>query len=1218
MICQQCGKKNDPDAVFCVQCSHPLLKTCHSCNTQNTGDALYCKNCRTELGDTSIAAYANKLQGLRDSAPKGLQEKLRLAKNEIEGQRKPVTILFADIVGSTSIAEKLDPEEWKEVVQGAHHRVSEAIYRYEGTIAQLLGDGVLAFFGAPLTHEDDPERAVRAGLDLQESITDYRRQLAGFVDDFHMRVGIHTGEVVIGQVGTDEHAEYLAIGDTVNVAARMESAAQPGDVLVSETCARLIEHAFELGEFESIKAKGKTEPVRAAVILRLKDKPGLARGIGCVRTPFVGRSTEMNKLKQALASLCQGQGQIVAILGDAGIGKSRLLEQVYQSICEDKDQEKSIHSQSTSIHWLEGRALSYGGSLSFWLINQLLLSDLALPEGTPEARIIVTLRQRLKNLFGDGYLELFPFLAHLLGVKLEGDFERRLRALDRASLRIQTIEVICRYFAQVAGHQPTVLIFEDLHWADPSSLETLNHLMKVTDRAALLILCLMRIDRTHESWNVKLRAETNFAHRYTEIFIERLEDNESRQLLHELLGVLDLPEDVQHLVMHRSEGNPFYLEEVIHHLVERGLISRKWDSWVVASEIGEIGVPETLQGILLARIDCLEEDIRRTLQMASVIGRSFLYRILDAISEAEKHLDDHLSQLQRLDLVREKSRIPDLEYIFKHSLTQEAAYESLLIERRKEFHLRVAEALQQLFPDHADEFYGLVAHHWERGGNAEKAIKYHLLAGERAQRLHAHLEALGYFNSALKLVGEEDQIYFSIIHRRALVLLELYQGELAVDDFEIIHNQVLKTGNQEVELEALLGLARANYIIALDESKGDSASKSRAYFEAAYTLASEIGDQAGMVKALVPTIWLEDFWPDYEEQGRANAREALELSLGLGDEDLILDSKLATFYTGTFLDLKLAEILQHELEEREDITRLNALQFRLMWANLLRGYFHQAVKSCETGITLAEKMGVPPVQYPTLKALALLNLGRFDEARRSLDDEVADEAHRLGRAFKELGLGVYYLELMAYDEAIEKLESAIKQAKLLGRVWMQNSARISLVKAIAESGLKDRQCYKENLQNLESINKPKAIVRIGEFARVEGKLSEAIEIAEKAESLAKEAGFRPDTVDALMLKAQAYSDMEMPKEAIAISEQAIRLAEEMSYLPMLWRIRGIKAEGLMRLGEEIEAENEYEKARDVIRQLAENISDETHKQTFLSSPLVAAILNPLGSRSERR
>ena len=1213
MICQQCGKKNDSDAVFCVQCSQPILKSCPSCSTQNPGDARFCKQCRTELGDTSIAAQTNKLQMLRDSAPEGLQEKLRLAQTEIEGQRKPVTIVFADIVGSTTIAEKLDPEEWKEVVQGAHHRVSEAIYRYEGTIAQLLGDGVLAFFGAPLTHENDPERAVRAALDLQESIADYRRQLAGFIDDFHMRVGIHVGEVVVGQVGTDEHAEYLAIGDAVNVAARIESAAQPGEVLVSETCVRLIEHTFEVGDLKPVKAKGKTEAVQAATVLGVKDEPGLARGIGGVRTPFVGRSVEINKLKQALQRLCQGQGQIVSILGDAGIGKSRLLEQVYQNICESGDQEQSSHYQPSSIRWLEGRALSYGGSLSFWTINQLLLSDLALPDGAPEARIIVALRRRLKDLFGDEYIELMPFLAHLLGVELEGDIERRIRSLDRASLRLQTIEVICRYFSQAAGHQPTVLIFEDLHWADPSSLETLNHLMKVTDRAALMILCLTRVERSHASWNIKLRAETDFSHRYTEIFVKRLEDNESLQFVLEILGALDLPEDIQHLVMTRSEGNPFYLEEVIHHLIERGFISRKGDRWAVAPEVGEIGVPETLQGILLTRIDRLEENIRRTLQMASVIGRSFQYRLLNAISDVEKQLEDHLSQLQRLDLVREKSRQPELEYIFKHSLTQEAAYESLLIERRKEFHLRVADALQELFPDHADEFFGLMAYHWERGGNTEKAIKYHLLAGERAQKLHAHLEALGDFNSALELVGEEDPTHFSILRRRAQVLLELFNGKDAVADFEEIHNQTITAGDQTVELEALLGLGRANYIIALDESEGESALKSRFFYETAYTLASEIGDKAGMVKALVPTVWLEDFWPDYEEQARANAQEALELSLTLDNEELILDSKLVTFYTGSLRDLELGEALQRELKKRHDVTRLNMLYFTFMWAHLRYGNFHQAIKSCETGMTLAEKIGVPPVQYPTLKALALLNLGRFDEARRSLDEEVADEAHQLGRAFKELGIGIYFLALMAYDKAIERFDSAIRQATSLGRVWMQTLARINIARALAEDGHKDLSRSKDIFQHLINLDNPDAMVRLGDYARVENRFTEALEQAEKAEILTRETGYLPSTVHALLLKSQILLDQGNLQEAISIAEQGIQMAEAMEYLPMLWRVRGLKAEGLMRMGKKAKAENEYEQACDVIHQLAANISDETLKETFLGSLLVAAVLNPTGS-----
>ncbi len=760
MICQQCDKANDSDAVFCVQCSQPLLKSCTSCSTQNPGDARFCKKCRTELGDTSIATRANKLQDLRDSAPKGLQEKLRLVQTEIEGQRKPVTILFADIVGSTSIAEKLDPEEWKEVVQGAHHRVSEAIHRYEGTIAQLLGDGVLAFFGAPLTHENDPERAVRAALDLQESIADYSRQLAGFVDDFHMRMGIHTGEVVVGPVGTDEHAEYLAIGDAVNVAARIESAAQPGEVLVSETCVRLIEHAFELGELESIKAKGKTDPVRAAAVWRLKDEPDLARGIGGVRAPFVGREAEVAQLEQALLALCQGQGQVVALLGDAGIGKTRLLEQVRERTCGGEPQDQATHFEPSTIHWLEGRALSYGSSLSFWTINQLLVNDLNLTDGAPQVKIMAALRKRLLELFGaEKASSVLPYLVHLLELTLEGDEGELIQHMDGEAIKYQALIYLSDYFERLAADAPTVLVIEDLHWADPSSLEVLERLFALTDRVPLMVALLMRVDREHGSWDLKTTAEKDFPHRTTEITLHRLGSHESRILVEQLLGAEGLPDEIRELILIRSEGNPFYLEEVVRHLLEGGLIQELDGQWVVAEDIDTLGIPDTLQGVLLARIDRLEEDVRDTLQRASVIGKSFLYKLLESIAEAECELESHLSQLQRVDLVREKTRLPELEYIFKHSLTQEAAYNSLLLERRKAFHRQVGVALEQLFPDRQEEFLGLLAHHFKAAGDLEKAADYLIRAGDKARLADAHDEAVELYRGALPILqAMNDQV----------------------------------------------------------------------------------------------------------------------------------------------------------------------------------------------------------------------------------------------------------------------------------------------------------------------------------------------------------------------------------------------------------------------------------------------------------------------------
>ncbi|MES0344096.1 MAG: ABC transporter substrate-binding protein [Anaerolineales bacterium] len=712
------------------------------------------------MGDTSIAAQANKLQDLRDSTPMGLQEKLRLAQSEIEGQRKPVTILFADIVGSTSIAEKLDPEEWKEVVQGAHHRVSEAIHRYEGTIAQLLGDGVLAFFGAPLTHENDPERAVRAALDLQESIADYRHQLAGFVDDLYMRVGIHSGEVVVGQVGTDEHAEYLAIGDAVNVAARIESAAQPGQVLVSEICARLIEHAFELDEIKEIKAKGKTEPVRATVVLSLKAEPSLARGIGSVRAPFVGREAEVAQLEQALLALCQGQGQIVALLGDAGIGKTRLLEQVRERICGGEPQNEPTHHEPSTIRWLEGRALSYGSSLSFWTINQLLLDDLDLTDLAPQVKIIAALRKRLLELFGEGKVSnVLPYLAHLLELTLEGDEGELIQHMDGEAIKYQTLIYLSDYFERVATDAPTVLVLEDLHWVDPSSLEVLERLLALTDRVPLMVALLMRVDREHGSWDLKTNAEKDFPHRTTEITLHRLGSQESQILVEQLLGAEGLLDEIRELILIRSEGNPFYLEEVVRHLLESGLIQEIDGQWVVADEIDTLGIPDTLQGVLLARIDRLEGDVRDTLQRASVIGKSFLYKLLQSIAEAENELESHLSQLQRVDLVREKTRLPELEYIFKHSLTQEAAYNSLLLERRKAFHRQVGVALEQLFPDRQEEFLGLLAHHFRAAGDLEKAADYLIRAGDKARLADAHDEAVELYRGALPILQAlNDQV----------------------------------------------------------------------------------------------------------------------------------------------------------------------------------------------------------------------------------------------------------------------------------------------------------------------------------------------------------------------------------------------------------------------------------------------------------------------------
>lgn len=774
MICSQCGYENDLDATFCENCGSNLTTLCPECGTSLKPGVGFCKKCGARISKPSrTLENSERLAVLQKAAPAELKEKIRAVSTEIEGERKPVTILFTDIVGSTAHAEKLDPEEWMEIVAGAHRRVSQAIYRYEGTIAQLLGDGVLAFFGAPVTHEDDPLRAVRAALDIQMMITEYERELSGYLEHFQMRIGLNTGTVVVGNLGSDLHMEYLAVGDAVNLAARLQSAAGPGGVLISESTARLVKASIELQPLGEITVKGKAEPVNVYQVLKEKAVPESGRGYVELRSPLVGRDEELAVLHATLMSLANGHGQIVAIIGEAGIGKSRLIEEVRQFPSE----------VFKNLHWIEGRALSYGQSLSFWIIRQLLFSDLGLSDGDPEARIRAALKKRASELFAERAAEVLPYLLHLSGVRLEGEQAQRISILDGETLKRQILITIRQYFECLARVRPSVAIFEDLHWIDPSSLEALEQLLGVTDHAPLMLLLISRLEREHPAWGIKLKAETEYAHRYNEIQLKGLSGNEQNQLMDNLLAVADFPEGFRRLILERAEGNPFYLEEIVRSLIDQGALLHEGDTWQTAGELQKLSIPDTLQGILLARIDRLQEDVRRTLQLASVIGKSFLFKLLEAIAEAESRLESHLAMLQRMDLVREKAYYPELEYIFKHSMTQEAAYNSLLLERRREFHQRVGLALEQLFAERKEQFLGLLAHHFEAAGDPVKGIDYLIQAGDQARLTDEHSEAIEYYQRALKLLEE-----LSDKSRASQVWLKLALIYHANFDFEASHH----------------------------------------------------------------------------------------------------------------------------------------------------------------------------------------------------------------------------------------------------------------------------------------------------------------------------------------------------------------------------------------------------------------------------------------------
>ncbi|MCH7586824.1 MAG: AAA family ATPase [Chloroflexi bacterium] len=1217
-VCPNCSSENPADAKFCQQCGQPLALLCHNCSTSNDSNAKFCKNCGFELRAAVDNNQETRLSSLQQSAPSSFREKMRAATTALEGERKHVSILFVDIVGSTSIAEKLDPEEWKEVVTGVHRRVGEAIYRYEGTIAQLLGDGVLAFFGAPVTHEDDPVRAVRAGLDLLESIQSYREELTGYIEDFHVRVGINTGTVVIGNIGSDMHMEYTALGDVVNVASRIESSAYAGTVLVSEETFRLATDQIEFKDYREISAKGKREAVKVFEVIGLRNS--LVGQTPVIESSFVGREKELAVMQDVLLSLSSGRGQVVVVLGEAGIGKSRFMREARAHSARNYNMRQAeIDSESllvppSGLRWLVGRSVSYGESLSFRVITQLLLADLSLPEGTPEARVEIALRKRVKELFNSDGGDILPLLTNLLGLKLGSKARELIQSASGETLRRRTLDAIAAYFSAVAEEQPIALVFEDMHWADPSSMQTLEKLIELTDRLPLLILCVMRIEKEHRSWKIKLLAETDYAHRYMEIQLLSLTQGESAALVDGLWGYSELPQDIQKLVMMKSEGNPLYIEEVSHHLVELGVLVKSNGKWEAAEKISEIGIPETLQGVLLARIDRLEKDVRQTLQLASVIGRSFLYKVLHAISASEEQLDAHLTQLQRSDLVRENTRLPELEYIFKHALTQEAAYNSLLIERRTEFHRLVGQALENLFPEQADEFTGLLAHHWDRAGDVKKASKYLTLAGERARRLHAHHEALVHFDRAIELSDKGTHEYIALLRKRAQVYVDLFQGKPAVADFDEINSFAHAEDNHTIELEALLGLGRAYYIVALDEPGADVPENSRKNYELAYDLAKSLDDKAGMVKALLPTIYLADFWPDYEDQVEANMKEAAELSLSIDDDDLALENELAQFQIApTTQKIELFSGLRSKLETKQDLTRLNMVHFFMMWAYLEQGLFERAVETCDSGIALAKRIGVPPVQYPTLKGWALMRLGRFDQAFGSFQQEVSDEDHRFGRVFRDFGYAITYLQLLDHDQARIMLEVVLKEAQLLNRAWLISRANAYIIPAMLGGRNSEPQVPNDILDQLEEGNLPKASIASGAYLLSKGKHKEALEKADAAYALATEYTHQPDKVNAILLKARVLTQIGDHGKSLAAAQEGIRIATEIEYVPLLWQLHAIKAETHSALGDATEASHSNKQAGEVIQQLADTISDEQLKAGFLGHPRISSILGAIGN-----
>ena len=738
MLCPKCSKDNRQGRRFCAGCGAKLSAACPKCGASNEPEENFCGDCGAALGALPAA-----------TARKSDDPQIRVAEipapQNLEGERKTVTALFADIKGSTELEQDLDPEEARAIVDPALKLMIEAVRRYDGYVVQSTGDGIFALFGAPVAHEDHPQRALYAALRMQEELRRYSAKLRETGNlPLEARVGVNTGEVVVRSISTGGgHTEYTPIGHTTNLASRMQALAPTGSIAISEQTRKLVEGYFALKPLGPTRVKGVSEPVNIYEVTGLGPlRTRLQRSAGRGLTKFVGREREMEALARAGEQAKAGRGQIVAAMAEAGTGKSRLFFEF-----------KAKNQSGWMV--LETFSVSHGKASAYFPVIDLLHTHFKITGDDDE-------RSRRAKVIGavlalDRALEdTLPYLFALLGI-IDGDDP--LAQMDAQVRKRRTLDAIKRILLSESLNQPLMVIFEDLHWIDEETQALLNLLADSIGTAKILLLVNYRPEYSHQ-WGSKTY--------YTQLRLDPLGKESADEMLSALLGdSASLARSVagegqgegadlsalKRLIIEKTEGNPFFMEETVQVLLDEGALVRDGGAARLIKPLGELKIPPTVQAILAARIDRLPADEKDLLQTLAVIGREFPLSLIRAvIPKLDDELNRMLGDLQLGEFIYEQPAMGDVEYTFKHALTQEVAYNSVLMERRRVLHDRAGAAIETLYADHLDDRLAELAHHFARSANVDKAVRYLTLAGKQSLERYAYTESEAQLSKGVDLL----------------------------------------------------------------------------------------------------------------------------------------------------------------------------------------------------------------------------------------------------------------------------------------------------------------------------------------------------------------------------------------------------------------------------------------------------------------------------------
>jgi class 3 adenylate cyclase/tetratricopeptide (TPR) repeat protein len=1066
MKCPRCQHENPQGARFCEECATSLTRACSNCGTALSATAKFCHACAHPVASASDEPFRSP----ESYTPKHLAERILTSKTALEGERKQVTVLFADLKGSMELLADRDPEEARKFLDPVIERMMEAVHRYEGTVNQVMGDGIMALFGAPLAHEDHAVRACYAALRMQNAVRRHSVELRRAQGvEVQIRVGLNSGEVVVRSIGSDLRMDYTAVGQTTHLAARMEQLATPGTVRLTGETVRLAEGYVEVRSLGPIPVKGLADPVEVFELTgagqaRTRLQAAALRGL----TRFVGRDAEIEHLRRVLGSATAGHGQVVAIVGEAGVGKSRL---TYEFTHSHRVQDWLI---------LEASSVSYGKATSYLPVINLLKGYFKIGDRDDHREMHAKVLGRVLSL--DRALEslLSPLLA-LLDVPVE---DASWQVLDPPQRRRCTLEAVKRLLLRESQVQPLLVVFEDLHWIDSETQALLDSLVDSLGSARLLLLVNYRPEYQH-GWGSKTT--------YSQMRLDALSTQHAGELLDVLLGADPGLEPLKELLVRR--GNPFFLEETVRTLVETKALEGLPGRYRLTQPLQSLQVPSSVQAILAARIDRLSSEDKRLLQTASVVGKDVPFALLQGIAElSDDMLRGALGRLQAAEFLHESGLFTDLEFTFKHALTHEVTYGSLLADRRRALHATVVEIMERVYAGRLAEHVDRLAHHALRGEVWDKAVTYFRQAGAKAAARSAYREAVTCLEQALT----------------ALPHLPATQGRLeeAIDLRFDLRTSLLPLGQLEKGLDYLReaeGLART-----LDDPR-------RLAWASAYMISS---------------CWLTGRLTD----ALAFAETAQAIAETLGDFRLkvVANQYLAAarwnvgdYQTATDLFRKVTESLEGELSrERFGQALLPSVFARRYLAQALaeRGAFDQSIAEAQEGLRIAEA-----ADHPFSLGQAYLALGYVHAVKGELDQAVPllERALVMSRDWNIRLLSPSCMGFLGYTYARS------------GRLG-EGLALLAQAMAAFESGV-------------ATVFHSLVTTHSGEACILAGRLQEAHRHAERALTLTRERGERGDEAYALRLLGEIYSRETPPDDgrAEARYRQAMSLADHLGMRPLV-------------------------------------------------------------------